>query len=194
MILMCYNEYNTLYTQSRVQSLSYFISLFSSIAHQKSLTIDEQMVHTYQHKKKTFKHARNQLLAAVTALKSTGRKVDLSTIQRKNCSMIDYTRECTDCFIREYWSANVATELQKFYGRFRPYLVPKCPFSQFHCIKVKEISSVPFSRNTRNCPNRYFTLPGIQYHIFLVVYANYLKLGMHEANKHITFGSKFGKN
>ena len=84
------------------------------------------MVRAYQ-RKTLFKHARNQSLAAVMALKSIGRKVTLSEMQKKFA--VDNTRECTDCSIREYWSGSVTAELQNFYGRFRPCLVPKCPFS-----------------------------------------------------------------
>ena len=55
---------------------------------------------------------KNQSSAAVTALKSTERKVGLNAIQKNHINFDKYT----DCSIREYWSANVATELQNFYG------------------------------------------------------------------------------
>jgi len=63
---------------SRVQLLSYFISLFSLTAHQpikqaRSCVIyDEQIVRTYQ-SQKPLKYAGNQSLVAVTALKGTER-------------------------------------------------------------------------------------------------------------------------
>jgi len=144
------------------------------------------MVCTYQCKK-PFKLTRNQSLAAVTALKSVGRKVGLT-----EKLAVEYIRECTDCSIREYWSANVATNCRTIIVDLGLTLFQSL-FSQFHCIKMEVGSTVPLSRNPWNCPKCVFYPSG-----YLVSYLpsglrELLKIGMHEANRHIMFGSKFGK-
>ena len=78
----------TLYTisldmQSAITKLFHLTFLLDSPSNKPDhmLSIDEQMACTYQCKK-PFKLTINQRLAAVTALKSVGRKVGLSTIQK----------------------------------------------------------------------------------------------------------------
>jgi len=106
------------------------------------------MVYTYQCKK-PFKHARNQLLTAITALMSTGRKVGLNTVQKKLQQII-----LENALTTLLESIGLLTRLQSC----RAFMVD-CSKSVFlvsfiaiHCTKVEERPTVPFTRNPQNYP------------------------------------------